>query len=186
MDATKSIATTARIVRGLALFCIVTAAGALPGPVRQVLPQAQTAGSGLLRVWGFDVYRAQLWVAPGFRLGEFHRHPLALEVEYLRGFSAADLARRSVEEMRRQQVIEEAQAERWRQQLQAAWRDVRRGDRLLGVHRPGEGVTFFANGQPSGEVRDAELARLFFGIWLSEQTSEPALRAALVAAVERP
>ena len=33
-----------------------------------------------------------------------------------------------------------------------------------------------------GEVPDAEFARLFFGIWLSPQTSEPGLRAELIAA----
>ena len=32
----------------------------------------------------------------------------------------------------------------------------------------------------SGELRDAEFARLFFGIWLSPRTSEPALREALL------
>lgn len=32
-----------------------------------------------------------------------------------------------------------------------------------------------------GEVADPEFARLFFGIWLSPNTSEPALRQALLA-----
>jgi len=34
------------------------------------------------------------------------------------------------------------------------------------------------------EVRDAELAPLFFGIWLSPATSEPALRQSLLAQVQ--
>jgi hypothetical protein len=42
------------------------------------------------------------------------------------------------------------------------------------------GARFFFNGALRGEVRDAEFARLFFGIWLSPQTSEPALREALL------
>jgi hypothetical protein len=36
------------------------------------------------------------------------------------------------------------------------------------------------NGQPLGEIRDAEFARRFFAIWLSPQTSEPKLRLALL------
>ena len=32
-----------------------------------------------------------------------------------------------------------------------------------------------------GEVADPEFARLFFGIWLSPNTSEPSLRQALLA-----
>jgi hypothetical protein len=39
---------------------------------------------------------------------------------------------------------------------------------------------FFHNGNPRGEVRDAEFTRRFFGIWLGEATSEPALRDSLL------
>jgi hypothetical protein len=37
-------------------------------------------------------------------------------------------------------------------------------------------------GRVVGEVPDAEFSRLFFGIWLSPQTSEPGLRQQLIAA----
>ena len=60
--------------------------------------------------------------------------------------------------------------------------DVRKGDRLLGLQRPGEAAVFWLNGRLRGEIRDAEFARRFFGIWLSPQTSEPALRRALLGA----
>jgi hypothetical protein len=39
---------------------------------------------------------------------------------------------------------------------------------------------FLLNGRPLGEVRDPDFARVFFGIWLSPRTSEPALREALL------
>ena len=58
--------------------------------------------------------------------------------------------------------------------------DVRAGDRITGVHRPGTGARFFVNGRLQGELPDADFARLFFGIWLSPRTSEPALREALL------
>ena len=54
------------------------------------------------------------------------------------------------------------------------------GDRLLGVHLPGRGAQFYANGKPQGEIADPEFARLFFGIWLSEKTSAPKLRLTLL------
>ena len=57
---------------------------------------------------------------------------------------------------------------------------MRAGDRITGVHLPGEGARFFVNGRLQGELRDADFARLFFGIWLSPRTSEPALREALL------
>jgi len=45
-------------------------------------------------------------------------------------------------------------------------------------------VRFLLNGKPYGEVRDPEFAPLFFGIWLSPATSEPALRQSLLAQVQ--
>ena len=74
-----------------------------------------------------------------------------------------------------------AQGERWQQALQAALPDVQAGDRLTGLYQPDQGVVFQKNGQAVGAVPDAAFARLFFGIWLSPQTSEPALRQALLA-----
>jgi hypothetical protein len=58
--------------------------------------------------------------------------------------------------------------------------DVKDGDRLAGLHLPGEGARFWLNGRPAGAVTDPEFSRLFFGIWLAPTTSEPALRLALL------
>ena len=44
------------------------------------------------------------------------------------------------------------------------------------------GAVFKMAGRVVGEVPDAEFSRLFFGIWLSPQTSEPGLRQELLAA----
>jgi hypothetical protein len=41
-------------------------------------------------------------------------------------------------------------------------------------------VRFFHNGRQTAQLRDAEYARLFFGIWLAPQTSAPAMRTALL------
>ena len=58
--------------------------------------------------------------------------------------------------------------------------DVAEGDRISGVHKPGQAARFHVNGRYAGELADGEFARLFFGVWLSPQTSEPALRDALL------
>jgi hypothetical protein len=39
---------------------------------------------------------------------------------------------------------------------------------------------FSFNGKPIGEIKDPEFARLFFGIWLSPQTSAPEMRRELL------
>jgi hypothetical protein len=176
----KKIAASALLTGATAIFSIKSY-GNTPEPAETPLPGTQLAGQGLLRYYGFEVYRARLWVPPGFEADDYAAHPLALELAYLRDFSAEAIARRSLQEMQRQQAIPAAQAARWQEALQAALPDVKKGDRITGVYRPGAGVVFWMQGRVVGEVADAQFARLFFGIWLSPQTSEPALRQALIA-----
>ena len=82
--------------------------------------------------------------------------------------------------MQRQAEIATDTGARWLDAMMRLFPDVRAGDRITGVHRPGTGARFFVNGRLQGELPDADFARLFFGIWLSPRTSEPALREALL------
>lgn len=154
---------------------------AVPAEVRQALPGALWAGSGRLRFFGFDVYDAHLWVAPGFKAAQFAQHGLALELTYLRVLSGRDIAKRSLQEMRRTGDLSAPQAQRWAAYLQAALPDVNAGDRLTGLHHPGVGARFWHNGQPRPPSADPEFSLRFFGIWLSEATSEGALRTELLS-----
>jgi len=134
------------------------------------------------RVWGFEVYDASLWTTPSFAPAQAEGQLLALELRYLRDFAAKDIAERSLKEMRRAAAVTAEQESRWLAEMLRVFPDVRKGDRLLGLQRPGEAAVFWLNGRLRGEIRDAEFARRFFGIWLSPQTSEPALRRALLGA----
>ena len=149
--------------------------------LRDALPQGRLLGKARLSVWGFQVYDARLWAAAGFGASRYASTPLALELSYLRNFTAADIAGRSIKEMRRSQTINDDQATRWTTEMLRVIPDVRTGDRIMGVYRPGVGAAFWVNGKAHGEIRDAEFAKLFFGIWLSAKTSEPAMRDALLA-----
>ena len=149
--------------------------------ISKLLPQYQLMGKGRLSVWGFQVYDARLWAAPGFSADKLSSQGFALELAYLRSFDGKDIAERSLLEMRRFASISEAQAGSWMAEMLRVLPDVQKGDRIMGVNRPGVGVVFFVNGKLRGEIRDAEFARLFFGIWLSPQTSEPQLRSTLLA-----
>ena len=162
--------------------CGLASAWAQPAP----LP-ADLVGSGLavrgqqrFRVWGFEVYDASLWTTPSFQPSQSETQLLALELHYLRDFAAKDIAERSIKEMRRSVPMSAEQESRWMSEMLRVLPNVRRDDRLLGLQRPGEAAVFWHNGRLRGEVRDAEFARRFFGIWLSPQTSEPALRRALL------
>ena len=154
---------------------------ATPPWLRQSLAGATLAGEGQMRFFGLRIYDARLWISPGFQASSFGAHPLALELTYHRAFTGAAIAQRSVEEMQRQASVPPAQAERWQQRLAAVIPDVQAGDRLTGLYQPGQGMRLWRGSQELAAIDDAELARRFFGIWLSPQTSEPGLRSALLA-----
>ena len=150
------------------------------GVATSLLAQPRQAGSGRYTWWGFDVYQASLWVEPGFDAAALARQRYALDLQYLRNFKGRDIAQRSIDEMRRVGPFSEAQARNWLGEMERLFPDVSSGDRLTGVHLPGRGAQFYANGKSRGEIADPEFARLFFGIWLSEQTSAPQLRLTLL------
>lgn len=147
------------------------------------VPEAKLSGQSLFRYFGFAVYTARLWVPPQFKPAELTAQPFALELEYQRDFAGADIADRSLSEMKRVGGFSEAQGAQWLAAMKAAFPNIKKGERLTGLHLPGTGVRFFYNGQPLAEVKDTEFARRFFGIWLAPTTSEPALRSALLAGV---
>lgn len=152
----------------------------VPPEVAAGLPGARLQGGGRLRYFGLRVY--DIWLYSGAKTAgaDWAAVPLALEIEYARQLEGALIAERSLKEMRRQTEIDDASAARWLATMTQLFPDVREGDRISAVQRPGESTRFFVNGRAVGEVRDAEFTRLFIGIWLSARSSEPALREALL------
>lgn len=180
----KPLVRQAFLTGAAGLFSLQLWASSLPAELRAALPAAALAGQAKLTFWGFEVYQASLWVAPGFSASAYADHGFALALIYLRDFSGADIAKRSLAEMARQAPISASQTRRWGEQMRALFPDVKAGERLTGIHLLGVGARFVFNGRVVGEILDAEFARLFFGIWLSPHTSEPALRLALLQQVK--
>ena len=148
--------------------------------LRGVVPTAPVR----LRVWGFEVYDARLWTPLGFRHSQHELHPFALELQYLRRLEGASIASRSIDEMRRVGNFSDAQAQGWLSAMSALFPNVSQGDRITGVNLPGLGAEFWVNGQRVGLVKDTVFARLFFGVWLDERTSEPKMRAQLLQGLQ--
>ncbi|MCY7315194.1 MAG: chalcone isomerase family protein [Rubrivivax sp.] len=157
-----------------------TSALAPPAEVATELPGPRLQGRGVLRFLGLRVYDVRLWTGAAPLTADFAAVPLALEFEYARGLSGSKIAERSLQEMRRQGELPSADAERWLSAMRQLFPDVRAGDRITAVLVPAMGVRFFINSRLKGDIRDPQFARLFIGIWLSPQTSEPALREALL------
>ena len=175
----------------LAALCASPAVANQPSPTpdQPIAPRvlatevndARLAGQARLRVLGFQIYDARLWVAQGFKSKTFSEHPFGLELAYLRSVSGEDIATRSLDEMRRFATLTPEQETQWLRQMREVFPSVEKGDRLIGTNRPGVGTTFHFNGKLQGEIRDPEFARLFYGIWLSESTAKPWIRKDLLA-----
>ncbi|NJA90188.1 hypothetical protein HCX48_13285 [Rhodocyclus tenuis] len=162
------------------LIAFAALATALPTAVQHMEPTVwQQWGSGEVSRLGFRLYRATLWVAGG----EPQRAPTALQLDYRRDIRGTTLVESSISEMRRLGANEE-QLTRWQRALSDVLPDVKAGDSLVAVFRPGDsispGVTFFHGNHQIGEISDAEFGRAFFAIWLDPATRAPELRAALL------
>jgi len=157
-----------------------SSAPVMPPEIQQTLPAAKALGSARLRFLGMSIYQARLWVGTGFVASAYAQAPFALELNYARSLSGRLIAERSLKEMRRQGKLQPQQETDWLAAMEAAFPDVKEGDRITGVYTPSQGARFWFNGQPRPGVPDADFSRLFFGIWLSDASSEPAMRAELL------
>lgn len=153
-----------------------------PPELAGLLHEVTLLGRKRFTVFGFAVYDASLWVEPGFNARDYARHGFALDLLYQRDFSNVSITRRSIDEMERQAPLTDERRQTWQTWLRTAFPDVRKGDRITGIHPPQGGVIFLTNGRQTGRIDDPEFGRLFFGIWLASNTSEPALRQALLGA----
>jgi hypothetical protein len=151
-----------------------------PPEVVAAKPALNLQGSGSLRLFGLGIYDARLWVGNGFTAGHYTAHPFALELQYARALAATAIADRTIVEMRRGGRLNDAQTRAWKDALLLAIPDVAPGDRVTGVHVPGEPTRFFHNGRFTAAVADPAFADRFFGVWLASTTSEPGLRRQLI------
>ena len=157
-----------------------TTAAPAPAEIAAEVPAARLQGFGTMRFLGFAIYDVRLWVGAEFAADRYETQAFALELQYARKFEGAAIARRSIVEMRRAGRLDDSRADAWQAAMTRAFPDVAPGDRLTGVHVPGEATRFFHNGRPTSAVADPAFGRLYFGIWLAATTSEPGLRRQLI------
>lgn len=155
--------------------------------VRETIPEARLSGASSLKMLGFHIYDARLFVGPG-GLGKaiVADRPYALDLRYARDFKGSAIAKRTRKEMERLRLSDDTQRRRWEATLEGLLPDVRKGDHLTGIYRP-EGYTLFLkNGAPIGRVEGAEFAYAFFAIWLHPDSRAPDMRAALLGQARSP
>lgn len=137
----------------------------------------QVVGEAKLTVLLWDVYRSKLLTPSGsYRPGDT---PYELEITYLRDIEAADLVKQTAKEWR-EQGLSDDRHDSWLQQLGEIWPNVRDGDTLTLSVADNGNATFLFNKEVIGFFKDPDFASQFGGIWLSEKTTRPKLRAALI------
>jgi len=134
-------------------------------------------GQGKYSVWGFDIYRARLWAeADSFQPEKWHQNRFALELTYLRDAEGKFIAKKSMEEMTKQNEISSVKIQAWNKVLENLFPDIKKNQSLTGVYTPNSEAKFFHGKNLIGEIRDPELLKSFFEIWFSSRTSAPELR----------
>ncbi len=151
-----------------------------PDHVRRHIDDARPLGGGRLTWFGLHLYDAQLFVPRAFDAANPAAQPFALELTYARSLDGRAIAERSRDEIARLKLGSDAQHARWLADMAAIFPDVKPGQRLAGIYRPGSGTRFYLDGRFLGEIADPEFGRAFFAIWLDPRTSAPQLRASLL------
>jgi hypothetical protein len=168
----------------LAALLAIAAIGAraeVPPHLGHALGDARPAGSGRLTWFGLHVYDARLFVpATGFDARRYADQPFALELTYARDLNGRAIARRSEAEIARLGHGTAEQRARWLAAMSALFPDVRAGQALAGVHRPGDATEFYFDGRLLGRIEDPAFGPAFFAIWLDARTTAPELRASLL------
>lgn len=155
------------------------ASAKIDSEVSALVPQAQLVGTARMKYLLWNVYDAKLYASNGTWLaGE----PFALELNYLRSLKGDAIAKRSVEEIRKQGFPDESTLSNWYQQLTKILPDVNKGTRLTGVVDANKHTLFYRDGEEIAHVDDPLFSEWFFNIWLSDATSEPKLRRQLLGA----
>ena len=150
----------------LTLSCVVMGASPSPSVWADTALVSETAvpkgavptAFSRLRVWGFDVYDARLYV--GDQRGQTG---FALDLNYLRSLKGSDITKRTIDEMQRLGVSE-ANRNTWGKKLDGIFPDVVSGSSLTAIHVPGRGTVFLHNGKPAGEIAGDDFAKAFFGV----------------------
>ncbi len=163
------------------LLLSLTYAAPVLAEAERLSTDSNRVGKARLTYLFWDVYDAVLY-APNGKWAE--DKPFALKLTYLRDLDGRDIAERSAKEMRKQGLKDEDKLAEWQSTMTAIFPDVSDGDVLTGEVNEDRHTRFFFNGEVVGNVDDPAFTRAFFGIWLSENTSEPEMREQLLGEKE--
>ena len=133
-------------------------------------------GEARLKVLLWKVYDSALYTPSGHWLGA---GPYQLSLTYLRDIPVEQLIKETRKAWDEQNRVHPEQ-ENWLQALAEMWPDISAGDNLVFGVGADDQNQFWFNGQSIGGIDHPDFAAFFGGIWLSEDSPRPALRASLI------
>jgi hypothetical protein len=107
--------------------------------------------------------------------------PKRLEISYLVAIKGADFGPAAEPILARN--VSGAELKRLRHRidrLNAAYRDIKPGDRYALTYQPGKGTELSLNGEPLVTIEGADFAAAYFGIWLGHKPLDDNLKKALL------
>lgn len=133
-------------------------------------------GEARLKVLLWKVYDSALYTPSGRWLGA---GPYQLSLTYLRDIPGEQLIKETRKAWDEQNRVH-PERENWLQALAEMWPDISAGDNLVFGVGADDQNQFWFNGQSIGGIDHPDFAAFFGGIWLSEDSPRPALRARLI------
>lgn len=152
-----------------------------PGSIKNLLfndPSFIKVGSSKFTFLFWDIYHSTLYTKSGFYLPKKPPTELIFEIEYLKDISATELVERTIEQWQHLGYSQD-QYNQFIPKLKDIWPDIYAGDKLALLVVDNKS-TFYFNNFKVGVIEQTEFSQLFLAIWLSDNTSEPELRAELL------
>lgn len=166
------------LLTGCLFCCLFLASSVLAETWPAGFVEPKKVGQGELKYAIWHVYTASLYAPRGvWKPGQ----PMALRIQYHLSLDGKKIADRALHEIKLQSKTHAAQWPLWHAQLKKVMPSVKSGTVLSAVFIPGQGTTFYKGNQVLGHIVGDDFGAAFFDIWLSPQTSEPTLRAALLS-----
>lgn len=154
-----------------------------PRSLETLLPQTQVIGDCTLSFFFWKIYKATYLASIKTEKPSNPTPPFALRLEYFRQLKGEKIAKKTIEEMKRQAPISPEQETTWLEQMKKIFPNTKKGTILTGVST-GTAAVFFIqeNGSDQfiGQIESKVFAKRFFDIWLGPKTSRPRLRRQLL------
>lgn len=151
-------------------FADSTAIGGKPVPLRN---------AALLRYLKFiKAYVAALYLPEGVKAEDaLSDVPKRLEISYLVAIKGPDFGKGAAPTLERNQPPAELAKLQGRiDRINAAYKDVKAGDRYSLTYLPGRGTELALNGSPLIVIEGADFAAAYFGIWLGREPIDEKLK----------